>query len=198
LMHLWVKYDRINTQAIMPSNSKRYNIKGHAHELTFSCYKRQGFLNNDQTRQLFANALIYARRTHNYEIWAYVIMPEHVHVMIYPKNDEYSISDILKSIKQSVSRRVVKQLKDNNSPLLTRMRTGLSSTEYRFWQDGGGYDRNYVSPDEILKQINYIHNNPVRRRLVDNPCDWYWSSASEWLMGGEGPVSIDREFIPEM
>ena len=180
----------------MPSKYKRYNSLGHAHELTFSCYKRQPFLNNDHTRQLMANALAYARRSHNFEIWAYVIMPEHVHVLIYPKSEEYSISDILKSIKQSVSRREIKRLRDNKSGLIKYMETGLSNPRYRFWQDGGGYDRNYVSFKGILKQINYIHNNPVRRGLVENPCDWYWSSASTWMMDGEGPVPIDKDFFP--
>jgi putative transposase len=76
------------------------------------------------------------------------------------------------------------------------MRTGLKQPEYRFWQDGGGYDRNYITPKEILKQIKYIHNNPIRRGFVDDPTEWIWSSAGLWLRGEDGPVAINKESIP--
>jgi len=53
--------------------------------------------------------------------------------------------------------------------------SGLPS--YRFWQRGGGYDRNLVSKQAVLNSIEYIHNNPVRKGLVKSPEDWNWSSA---------------------
>lgn len=72
------------------------------------------------------------------------------------------------------------------------MQTGLKQPKFRFWQDGGGYDRNYWSTDEIWNQVNYIHNNPVRRELVDSVTDWKWSSAKDWILDVDGPLKIDK------
>ena len=52
----------------------------------------------------------------------------------------------------------------------------------RFWQDGGGFDRNSIDLRVILAMIEYIHGNPVRRQLVERPEDWKWSSAG-WHEG---------------
>ncbi|MCD6217397.1 transposase [bacterium] len=180
----------------MPSKYTRHNIPGHAHELTFSCYKRQPFLKNDNIKEILAIAINNASNKHHFDTWAYVFMPEHVHILIYPQEEIYSISNILKSIKLSTSKKVIARLRKKNSQYLKYMRTGLKQPEYRFWQDGGGYDRNYITPKEILKQIKYIHNNPIRRDFVDDPTKWKWSSAGLWLRGEDGPVAINKESIP--
>ena len=180
----------------MTTKYKRYNIPGHAHELTFSCYKRQQFLKGDKIKNLLVESIVNGSETHNYAVLAYVIMPEHLHLMIYPRDEKYSISGILKSIKISVSRRVLIRLRELNSPHLKKMETRLKSPKYRFWQDGGGYDRNYFSPDEIRKQIDYIHKNPIRRGFVENAEDYRWSSAGFWLRGEEGVIAIDVTDFP--
>ena len=65
------------------------------------------------------------------------------------------------------------------------------TTEYRFWQAGGGYDRNVVEQDTLRTMIDYIHSNPVRRGLVDRPEDWTWSSA-RWYAGLH-PVVLEMD-----
>ncbi len=180
----------------MSSKYTRYNIPGNAHELTFSCYKRQPFLKNETVKDLLATAINNASNKHLFDIWAYVFMPEHIHLLIYTQEEHYSISNILKSIKLSVSKKVISRLRKKNLQYLKYMRTGLKQPEYRFWQDSGGYDRNYITPKEILKQIKYIHNNPIRRGLVDDPTEWKWSSAGLWLKGEDGPVAINKKSIP--
>src|SRR5688500_19034631 len=71
-----------------------FNLPGHAHELTFSCYQRLPLLSRDRTRQWFIEALESARKIHRFQLWAYVIMPEHAHVLIFPPIDDYSIPGI--------------------------------------------------------------------------------------------------------
>jgi hypothetical protein len=63
---------------------------------------------------------------------------------------------------------------------------------HRFWQTGGGYDRNVFSDDTIRKAIEYIHKNPVRAGLVTIPEEYRWSSARFWLMGKPDPIKMDR------
>ena len=183
-----------------PGKSKyqRFNIPGNAHHLSFSCYRNRKFLNYDRTRKYIVEAINRARDIHQFELWAYILMPEHVHLLIYPKGDDYSISNILKSIKQSTARKAIKYLRDNNSGILKFMETGLKKPAYRFWQDGGGYDRNIRNDKEFLNTVDYIHNNPVRRGLVKHPKEWYWSSARDWLTDQPGPIPIDKESFPIM
>ena len=176
---------------------KRLNIPGHAHELTFTCYNNQPFLTNPEYCAKLIRAIRLVKRKHHLDLWAYVIMPEHVHLLVYPRKPEYSISAILKSIKQSVSQSVIHPLKkDDESNLLPQMATGEKARPYRFWQAGGGYDRNFDKPEAIHNAINYIHNNPVRKGLVANPEDWKYSSYNAWQNDGKGVLDIDVESVP--
>ena len=176
----------------------RFNTPGQPHGLSFSCYRNRKFLNYKRTRLYLVDSINKAREKHQFDIWAYVIMPEHLHLLIFPKEDVYSISEILKSIKQPVARRTITYLRKNKPGLLCLLETGLITPKYRFWQDGGGYDRNIRSLDELTRFRDYAHNNPVRRGLVDNPEQWYWSSARDWISGIRGPIKLDKESFPLM
>jgi len=143
-----------------------------------------------------AKAIIRARQKQEFDLWAYGFMPEHVHLLIWPRNEIYSVSEILLSIKQSVSRKELLYLRKNVSQNLKLMVTGQKHTRYRFWQDGGGYDRNFTSRKTLLSSIDYIHNNPVRRGLVSNPEDWQWSSVREWCGSGTSVIPLDLESFP--
>ena len=101
----------------------RWNEPGDAHELTFSCYRQRKFLSRSRTRAYLAEAVSKARRKHAFDVWAYVIMPEHVHLLIWPREQVYSISAILKSIKQSVSRRAICWLRRANPAGLVHLTT---------------------------------------------------------------------------
>ncbi len=177
---------------------KRYNEPGHAHSLTFCCFRRQPFLSRDRTRGWMLDAIERARRTHDLDLWAYVIMPEHVHILLYPRRDAYDISGILCSLKQSVSKRAILHVKRHALSQLAMMTdvqpNGRSS--YRFWQRGGGYDRNLWSPQHVWETIDYIHANPVRRALCSREVDWSWSSARFWAGMDDGPLGIDVASVP--
>jgi len=83
--------------------------------------------------------------------------------------------------------------KNFRSDSLAKFETGLSSKKFRFWQDGGGYDRNITHRDTLIKMIDYIHNNPVRKGLADAPDKWKWSSYNDWNSEIPGPIIIDKD-----
>ncbi len=127
-------------------------------------------------------------------------MPEHVHLIIQPRQPMYVISAILQSIKQPVGQRAVTFLEINAShwlPRITRYRGG--SRERLFWQSGGGYDRNIEEPKTLWAMIDYVHQNPARRGLVERAADWRWSSAG-WYEGTPTvdliPDPIPPEWVP--
>lgn len=158
---------------------KSHNEPGHAHELTFSCFKRLPLLSRDRTRQWFLEALDSTRHRRNLALWAYVIMPEHVHVIVWPRDLIYEVRLIRTALKVSVQRKALAFLREEAPEFLNRLRDEQPNGEvhYRFWQRGGGYDRNITDPGTVRTMIEYIHNNPVRRGLVSRPTDWPWSSA---------------------
>jgi putative transposase len=177
---------------------KRLDIPGYAHELTFSCFHNQPLLLHDRTRNHLANAIFSAKKIHGFHLWAWVFMPTHVHLLIWPTTQQYSIARILQSIKQPVGRLEITRAKKSDPEMLALMATGLPKTPYHIWQEGGGYDKLMNLTPEIRNLVDYIHANPVRKGLVSSPEEWLWSSARDWLDLGTGPLHIDKEFFPSM
>ena len=68
---------------------------------------------------------------------------------------------------------------------------------HRFWQRGGGYDGNLWSIDNIRVKIKYIHENPVRRKLVTSPSDWPRSSYNAREIGDGHTLRIDRDSLEQ-
>ena len=151
----------------------RYDIAGDARELTFSCFRRFKFLERDRTRTWFIEELEIVRKEFSFDLWAYVIMPEHVHLLVYPHDDNTSVGSAIGKLKERVSRLAVQFLKQHSSIWLDRIKViEGKKTRHRFWQPGGGYDRNATELTTVHKMIDYIHYNPVRRGLVNTPEDW--------------------------
>ena len=154
--------------------------------LTFSCYGRLPLLSNDGIKQLFVERLTLAKRRHSFRLLAWVLMPEHVHLLILP---DATVAPILREIKRSVAEVVLRRWKELHAPVLNHV-TDKRGRRH-FWQAGGGYDRNVRSDAEVDRDINYIHDNPCRRGLVRRPRDYAWSSA-RWYEGLDCVLPCDR------
>ncbi|QDT39491.1 Transposase IS200 like protein [Stratiformator vulcanicus] len=150
-------------------------------------------LNSERSRQWLGSAIDQARDRFHFELWAYVIMPEHVHLLVYPLNARHGIEVIRAAIKRPVAKNAVDWLSENDPEWLNRItvRKGIRS-ERRFWQKGAGYDRNVTSSKALQNIVNYIHMNPVRRGHVQRAVDWKWSSASFVSEQRPGPIEVDR------
>jgi len=179
---------------------KRFNIPRHGHYLTFSCFKRQPFLMKDRARDWLAEAIKVARLRHDFRLIAWVFMPEHVHLMILPRQRVYSVSAMLSSMKLPVAMKVRAYVLKNAPGFLARMMDEQPNGKraFRFWQRGGGYDRNIYTAKELWEKIGYIHRNPVRRQLVARPEEWEWSSAADYAgtRVGEPPIPVDNQELP--
>ena len=77
---------------------------GHAHFLTYSCYRRLPLLSRDRVRRWVVDALLRTREELDVGLWAYVIMPEHVHVLLHPRAAHYEMRRILPFLKQPVAK----------------------------------------------------------------------------------------------
>ena len=131
-----------------------------------------------------------------FRLIAFVLMPEHVHLLVYPISTQPAIDKFLFAVKRPFSYRVKKLFLETNDPMLCQLtiRERPGRETFRFWQEGPGYDRNLSSEEAVLSSIDYIHENPVRRGLVSRDCDWKWSSA-RWYASNGRQVDSDLPAI---
>ena len=157
----------------MPWGLRRYQQTQQLHFITFSCYRRQPCLTTDRAKRMFEEALERARRKYGLLVFVYVVMPEHVHLLVSePQRD--LLSTAMQAIKQSVARRMI-------------------AGREHFWQ-ARYYDFNICSQLKINEKLRYMHRNPVKRGLVERPEDWPWSSFRHYLTGEIGAVEIESEW----
>ncbi|QDT38012.1 REP-associated tyrosine transposase [Stratiformator vulcanicus] len=168
------------------------NFPGHAHELTFSCYRGYPFLTKNRTRDWLRESIDAARKRWEFDLWAFVVMPEHVHLMVHPRRQDHDVTVMRKAIKEPVAKKAVAYLTENSPEWLERIsvRSG-AQVRRRFWQKGAGYDRNVYEPKTLSTMIDYIHENPVRRGLCRRAIDWEWSSAAQLIGSGTAPILVD-------
>ena len=171
--------------------------------LTFSCYKCLPLFANPGIRDAFADALRAAREMHRFRLIAWVVMPEHIHLIIVPRPlidydaglpvvaSKSEVKAIMWGLKKPFAQRVIARWVELRAPILARLR--LADGTHHFWQPGGGFDRNIRSDAELWKEICYIHDNPVIAQIVEQPEDWAWSSA-RWYAGEKaGAIPIDND-----
>ena len=170
----------------------RFDSERTPRELTFSCFDRYKFLNSDRTRHWFVEALDAERKNWPIDLWAWVLMPEHVHLLVAPHYPDVAVGQFEGKIKERVARKAIRWLEAYAPEWIPKITVQEGSrTRRRFWQPGGGYDRNIDQFDTLESVIGYFHMNPVRRGLVDRPVDWEWSSA-RWYHGLR-PVHLEMD-----
>jgi putative transposase len=168
---------------------RRYEIPGHARFLTFSCYQRQPLLTDDAVKAALVEQMAQVRHRGTFRLHAWVIMPDHVHLLLTPSLPTWPVSEILRAIKRPLAQRIMKQWRADEAAVLQQLESSWGSIH--FWQRGGGYDRNLETLEECREKISYMHANPVRRGLAVSPCDWQWSSARWYAGQRDGDIAID-------
>ena len=175
----------------MPSGLKRIYVKGHLHFLTFSCYRRLPLLKTARARDVFAKELSKLRDEMGFQLVGYVVMPEHVHLLISePKSG--TPSAVLQKLKLRVARKLRRRKRKFDSAQLGLPFDTAGEQLRAFWQ-ARFYDFNVYSQKKVREKLDYMHANPVVRGLVEHPKDWRWSSWSFYWGGDMGMVRMDVE-----
>ncbi len=158
---------------------KRFEIANHARGLTFSVYQRVRLLDRSEIAEVVLRAISEACAQQGWRVLAFVIMPDHVHLLVVPTEDPPDTPRLLSGIKRISSFRINRMLTHDEASRLTTPRGA-----FRLWQAGSGHDRNLWSREAILSTIEYYHANPVRGGLCDRPEEWRWSSCNQWMTKG--------------
>lgn len=144
---------------------------------------------------IIIDSLKYCQSNKGLNLIAYVIMPEHIH-LVTSNLEEVSLSDIMRDFKRFTSKEISRQLERDNKNLLLGVlkrfaHTGKGNTDYKVWQDDFHPEAIY-SESFLQQKIDYVHYNPVRRGLVSKPEEWFYSSARNYLSNDETVITVDK------
>jgi putative transposase len=152
----------------MPSRLERFQQTGDTHFLTFSCHGRLPYLASAASCDLFERTLEQARRRYVFHVFGYVVMPEHVHLLV-TEPSRGLLDRAIQALKTSISKQ---------------------SDQRPFWLPRY-YDFNVHSEEKHVEKLKYMHRNPVTRGMVARPEEWKWSSFGHSLTGDVGTVEIE-------
>jgi putative transposase len=157
----------------MPYGLKRFQQAEALHFITFSCFHRLPYLEAAEPKDTVEAVLELTRARHQACIYAYVLMPEHVHLLM-NEPPLILVAQFLKALKQITARK-------------------LKGKREQFWQ-ARYYDRNIRGEEARSEVIRYIHRNPVKRGLAASPEHYRWSSFHHYATGIRGTVEIESEW----
>lgn len=179
----------------MPNRLHRYYGAGYSHFITTSCYRRLPLLGSPRSRDLFLRVLESVRRRYHFVVVGYVVMPEHVHLLITePRRGNPSV--VMKALKQGFARRLLGRLRRRNN--LKQLSLWHAPVEFgRIWQPRF-YDFVVFSEKKRVEKLRYMHRNPVKRGLVLEPEQWIWSSSRYYAYGEPGPVVVNEQQRTEL
>jgi len=154
---------------------RHYDNDGFARFITFGTHNRIPILVGELFCNLIIDSIDAVREIHSFKLIGYVIMPEHIHLVIIPKNYQ-PVGQLIGKFKEVSSKEIHKALKVNGQEFVKRFTVVRNRLErFSFWQRRC-FDYNCRSESSMWEKVNYCHNNPVRRQLVGSPDEWPYSS----------------------
>jgi putative transposase len=148
-------------------------------------------------KEIIVDSLNYCIKNKGLMVYAWVIMSNHVHLVIESRNA--ALEDIMRDMKKHTSKTILKAIEENPQEsrkawmLWMFERAGKkngNNSKYQFWQQHNQPIELTVKAFDIDTHIDYIHNNPVEAGFVDRPENYPDSSAVDFA-GGRGLVNIE-------
>ena len=178
----------------MPAGLRRFQHSGQSHFLTFSCYHRRPYFSSPKIYDLFVQCLENMRRKFSMCVYGYVVMPEHVHLLV-NEPPQGMLADAIHYLKLSFTKRLHGGGWAAPTPRLApKNGANLGHQISRSFWGKRYYDRNVREAREFTIKLRYLHRNPVKRGLVDEPGDWEWSSFRHYALREVGVVEIESEW----
>ena len=180
----------------MPRLRHFYDLN-HLHYVTTSTYRRARLFDSERFKQKFIATLAEVRGELGFRIVGYVLMPEHIHLLLRP-SDSANPSQIMQQLEERTAKFILKNLRQNiQYPWCQRMLARVTlppsvhgHAHFRVWQRRF-YDMNIWSPKKRDEKLTYMHNNPVKRGLVKQPGDWPWSSWRFYFLNDASLLKMD-------
>jgi putative transposase len=158
--------------------------------ITFTTYRRIRLLELEPAMGLVAKHISFLREKEHIKVHGYVIMPEHVHLVVTPPN-ELELGLEIGKMKARSAHEILSIWRAHGLPIPKRLNLNHEYTgESAFWQRRC-YDHNCRTPQVVREKINYCHMNPVKQKLASSPEEWIYSSYNWYIGKTDVPVQID-------
>lgn len=163
--------------------------KGQVHFVTFTVHQwADVFTRSVYTEELIAN-LKYCQEHKGLEIYAWVIMSNHVHLIVRAKHE--NLSDVIRDFKKYTSKAIFKLIEDNSKESRKEWLLKVLSYEGKIWfWEEGYHGEEIVSNDFYQLKEKYIHMNPVRAGIVSKEEDYLLSSACNYYGVRKGLLNL--------
>lgn len=160
--------------------------EGKAHFVTMTVVDWIDVFTRKNHKLAIIESLKYCQKHKGLEIFAWCLMPSHLHLIIRAE-DELKLSDILHDFKKFTSKEIIRLIQEEPESrkewMLDRFefagRYNPKIKYYKFWQDGN-HPVELYSPDFIKQKLEYIHHNPVVEMFVEQPHEYLYSSARNY------------------
>jgi REP element-mobilizing transposase RayT len=175
-------------------NLPRFQIEGHIYYITSVIYNRLPIFTRPSFIIPLLDSLNFYRYQQEFKLLGYVVMPDHIHLIIWPHGTS-TVSDIMRDYKTFTSKRIIRQARvENITEWITAFEQAGQETNRsnnKVWQDSY-WDENVYTERFLRQKLNYIHRNPFRSDLVKRPADYPYSSYRNYEFGEEWLIEIDR------
>lgn len=150
-----------------------------AYYLTSVAHKRLPIFQKDTINQVVCEAFDEARKSGGIMIFAYVIMPDHTHLLT---DNAREIKDVLRYLNGISAKRLIDYLKENDyesSLAKLRIQDRQNNHKHSVYEHHPNAIR-ITGEDAFMQKVNYIHLNPIRAGLVEHPDEYLFSSSRQW------------------
>ena len=174
--------------------TKRFRIEGSIYYITSVLFNRTKVFIKPSFIIPIIDSINYYRFQYSIKIIGYVIMPDHIHLLLFPRTEQ-AITDFMRDFKRFTSGRIARQAKvEGNQEWIDLFKQAGRETEraeYKVWQDSF-WEQCIYSEDFLKQKLDYIHKNPARARLVENAADYPYSSYRNYFLNDHQLIEIDN------
>jgi len=167
--------------------------KGTLHFITLTTVEWIDIFTKPIYKQIIINSLKYCQKNKGLEIYAFVIMTNHLHLIVSSLLKNISISDILRDFKKFITKGIIKELKNDNRKYISQLLKYYgkkAKQEYQMRQQGN-YPEIIETEKFFLQKLEYIHNNPVKAEIVDKQEVYLYSSARNWILNDHSVIKVN-------
>jgi putative transposase len=176
---------------------QHFHIEGHVYYITTNVYNRLPIFTRPSFIVPLIDSLNFYRYKLDFKLLGYVVMPDHMHMVIWPQG-QATVAEIMRDYKKFTAVRLIRQAEVEGMKewlaAFCQAGTETGRGEHKVWQDEY-WDVNVYTERFLRQKLNYMHSNPVRAGLVEQPGDYGYSSYRNYENDEDWLIKIDREWI---
>ncbi len=168
----------------------------HLYFVTSTAVQHRHLFKRDVMKRIIVDILDCMRLRKRFKLYAFVIMPNHIHIIIQCLAED-SLANVIRDLKKHIADRLIRHYRvEGNQAVLDFLASVVTRSErqrYKVWEDGYNA-KDIFSPKFLHQKMTYIHGNPCQPHwnLVEHPEDYIWSSARFYLLGEPAIIPLDN------